>query len=170
MNKTRHFRRITLIIALIANLALFSLPAAAMTDMQGNTIKIENIVGKGKWTVFKVWASHCHVCHETIHYLKEFKQSYPDADVYSISVDGQRDPTDKAKAQGFIKRHDLQFPTLLSDFAEVSEIIYSAAGESLLGTPTMMVYNPQGELLAVQPGPVMAQDLIRFIKREEQNQ
>ena len=62
----------------------------------------------------------------------------------------------------------VNFPNLLSDAVEISGILYTAAGESLVGTPTMIVYNPQGELAAVQPGPVMAQDLIRFIQREEQ--
>lgn len=168
MTRTRHFRMITLIIALIANLALFSTPAIALTDMQGNATKIENIVGQGKWTVFKIWASDCHVCRETIHYLAEFKQAYPAADVYGISIDGQRHPAEKAKAQKFIKRFKVKFPNLLSDAVEISGILYTTAGESLVGTPTMIVYNPQGELAAVQPGPVMAQDLIRFIQREEQ--
>ena len=167
MNRTQYFKKITLIIALIANLALFSTTASALTDMQGNPQKIDNIVGKGKWTVFKIWASTCHVCQETVHYLSEFKQSYPDADVYGISLDGQRDQQGKAKAQAFIDRFNVDFPTLLSDYVEISGMLYTAAGESLIGTPTMMVYNPQGRLLAVQPGPVMAQDLIRFIKREE---
>lgn len=167
MEKTRHFRKITLIIALIANLALFSTSAHALTDMQGNTKQLGEIVGKGKWTVFKIWASNCHVCQKTIHYLSEFKQAYPAADVYGISVDGQRDPSDKAKAQAFIKRFKVNFPNLLSDWVEISGILYSTAGESLTGTPTLMVYNPQGKLVAVQPGAVMAQDLISFIQRQE---
>lgn len=167
MHRIRHFKMITLIMALIAHLALFSAPAQALTDMQGNTKQLEDIVGQGKWTVFKIWASDCHVCQQTIHYLSEFKAAYPAADVYGISVDGQRDAADKAKAQAFIDRFDVQFPTLLSDFIEISGILYTAAGESLRGTPTMLVYTPQGKLLAVQPGAVMAQDLIRFIQREE---
>ena len=74
MNRTQHFRRIALIIALITNLTLFSTTASALTDMQGNPQKIENIVGKGKWTVFKIWASTCHVCQETVHYLTDVTQ------------------------------------------------------------------------------------------------
>ena len=164
MNKTQHFKIIAFIITLISSMALFSTPAAALTDMQGNSLKLENIVVKGKWTVFKIWAADCHVCKETIHYLSEFRQAYPAADVYGISIDGEHG---KAKAELFIKRFDLKFPNLLAEVVEIDDHLYGSAGETLRGTPTMMVYTPKGKLLAVQPGPVMAQDLIRFIKREE---
>ncbi|MGB0846027.1 MAG: TlpA family protein disulfide reductase [Thiolinea sp.] len=165
MHKVQNFRMITLIIALIANITLFSTPVSALTDMQGNNKQIEKITGQGKWTIFKVWASDCHVCQQTIHYLTEFKKAYPAADVYGISVDGQ---PDKAKAQAFIKRFNLKFPNLLTDVVEIDDFLYRQAGETLMGTPTMIVYNPQGKLLAVQPGPVTAKDLISFIRREEQ--
>jgi hypothetical protein len=36
-----------------------------------------------------------------------------------------------------------------------------------MGTPTTMVFNPKGKLVAVQPGAVTAKELVGFIQREE---
>jgi len=137
-----------------------------MTDLKGNTVQLENVVGKGKWTVMKVWASDCHVCRQTIHYLSDFEVSFPEADVYGISIDGQEG---KAQAQAFVSQYGLKFPNLLSDLREINTYLNKAAGESLYGTPTMLVFNPQGKLIAVQPGPVTADELVAFIKKEQKS-
>jgi hypothetical protein len=33
----------------------------------------------------------------------------------------------------------------------------------------MLVFNPQGKLIAVQPGPVTADELVAFIKKEQKS-
>ena len=88
MNK-RLATQILSIITLLSAWLLITTPAIALTDLQGQPVKLENIVGKGKWTVMKIWASDCHVCRQTIHYLSDFEVSFPEATVYGISIDGQ---------------------------------------------------------------------------------
>ncbi|HMT92264.1 TlpA disulfide reductase family protein [uncultured Thiothrix sp.] len=154
------------IITLLCTWLLITSPATAMTDLQGQPVKLETIVGKGKWTVMKIWAADCHVCRQTIHYLTDFEVSFPEAAVYGISIDGQ---AGKAEAQAFVKQYNLDFPNLLSDLSEMNAYLNKTAGESLYGTPTMLVFNPQGKLIAVQPGPVTADELIAFIKKEQQS-
>jgi peroxiredoxin len=154
------------IITLLGAWLLITTPAIALTDLQGQPVKLENIVGKGKWTVMKIWASDCHVCRQTIHYLSDFEVSFPEATVYGISIDGQEG---KAQAQAFVKQYSLNFPNLLSDSSEINAYLNKAAGEDLYGTPTMLVFNPQGKLIAVQPGPVTADELVAFIKKEQKS-
>lgn len=154
------------IIALLCTWLLITAPANALTDLQGQPVKMENIVGKGKWTVMKVWASDCHICRQTIHYLSDFEVSFPEADVYGISIDGQ---AGKAEAQAFVKQYSLNFPNLLSELSEINTYLNKAAGENLYGTPTMLVFNPKGKLIAVQPGPVTADELTAFIKKESKS-
>lgn len=165
MNK-RLATQILSIITLLGAWLLITPAAIAMTDLQGQTIKLENMVGKGKWTVMKVWASDCHICRQTIHYLSDFEVSFPEADVYGISIDGQEG---KQAAQAFVKQNSLKFPNVLSDLNEMNAYLNQAAGESLYGTPTMLVFNPQGKLIAVQPGPVTADELTAFIKKEQKS-
>ncbi|MFZ1388533.1 MAG: TlpA disulfide reductase family protein [Thiolinea sp.] len=154
------------IITLLCTWLLITAPVNAMTDLQGHSVKMENIVGKGKWTVMKVWASDCHVCRQTIHYLSDFEVNSPNVDVYGISIDGQ---VGKAAAQAFVSQYSLKFPNLLSDLTEINTYLNKAAGEDLYGTPTMLVFNPQGKLIAVQPGPVTADELNAFIKKESKS-
>ncbi|CAA6824394.1 MAG: Peroxiredoxin [uncultured Thiotrichaceae bacterium] len=160
MHITKH------IIALITSLTLFvlSTSAIAMTDMNGTPAQLQSMVGKGKWTIAKVWAHDCHACHRSIHYLSQFKQRFPEADIFGISVDGQ---DGKQKALGFINRFKLTFPNLLSDAMELDNYLYAKVGETLVGTPTIIVYDPQGKIAAVQPGAVTPNDLIGFIKSKE---
>lgn len=165
MNK-RFNIQILSIMTLLSTWLLIGTPAHAMTDIQGQPVQIENLVGKGKWTVMKIWASDCHVCKQTIHYLSDFEVSFPEADVYGISIDGQEG---KAQAQAFVKQNSLKFPNLLSDLSEMNAYLNKAAGESLYGTPTMLVFNPKGKLIAVQPGPVTADELAAFIKKEQKS-
>ncbi len=161
---TKQTTLITLIITLLASLMLMATPAAAFTDMNGKPATIDSLVGKGKWSVFKIWSADCHVCRQTIHYLSDFEASYPAADVFGISIDGAQE---KQKAQAFIDDYNLSFPNLLGDSQEMSDFLYAKAKETLMGTPTTLVFNPKGKLVAVQPGAVTAKELVSFIQREE---
>lgn len=162
--KKRPYTSSPLIITLFSLLWLFATPVSAMTDMQGRPLHVNDLIGKGKWTVFEVWVSTCHICQKTIHYMNDFKTRFPAADVYGISLDGEER---KAQAQAFIQKHRLTFTNLITDGTRFDEFLYRSAGELLVGTPTLMVYNPQGKLAAVQPGVVTPQELINFIRKEE---
>lgn len=165
MNRTATLK--TSLIALLTIVLLSTAsPAAAITDMNGNTAQLQSLVGKGKWTVVKIWASDCHACRKTIQYMTQFKQRFPEAEVAGISVDGQ---AGRADAQQFIQQYNLTFPNLLSDATEISDYLYANAGDTLVGTPTIVVYNPKGKITAVQPGAVTPYDLIRFIRQQQAN-
>jgi len=148
---------------LLGSLVL-ALPAAAITDMNGQPVNLDNLTGQGKWTVFKIWASDCHVCNHTAHHMNDFDMSADNADIYGISLDGQGG---KHNAQRFINKHSVAVPTLLADVMEVDDLIYEEAKQSFIGTPTYMVYDPQGELKAVQAGAITSDQLIGFINKQE---
>jgi thiol-disulfide isomerase/thioredoxin len=156
--------KINVITTFFMALLLFTGPAAAITDMNGTPVQLQNVVGKGKWTVAKVWASDCPACRKTIHYLTQFEQRFPEAEVLGISVDGQQG---KQNAQQFINQLSLNFPNLLAEVMEVDDYLYKTVGETLVGTPTIIVYNPQGKIAAVQPGAVTPDELIGFIRQKQ---
>ena len=154
----------SLIITLLTSLMLLAAPARAFTDFNDKPVQIENLTGKGKWTIFKIWQAECGVCRKTIHYLSDFKKIYPQADIYGISIDGKYG---KPKALNFIRDYQLKFPNLLSDSTEMRAYLMAKAGDELMGTPTLMVFKPNGELAAIQPGAVTPAELVNFIRREE---
>lgn len=148
---------------LLLSLSLLSvaLPSHAMTTMAGKPVKMEQLVGKGRWTAIEIWASTCSICRQTIHHLIEIDQRLPTIDVFGISIDDQ---AGKAEAQRFIQQHKMRFPNFLSNAAEVDAYLVKHADETFLGTPTLLLFSPQGKLVAVQPGPVTATELKDFIK------
>lgn len=152
-----------LIIASLFSLMLFNLPAKALTDMDEKPVDIANLVGKGKWSVFEIWASDCRMCRATIQNTVDFEMSNPDVDVYGISVDGT---SGKANAEKFIDEQGLSFTNLLSSPSEVDHYLYTTAKQSFIGTPTFMIFDPQGQLRAVQPGAVSEEALTDFIKQQ----
>ena len=145
-----------------------SLTAQAMTDLQGKPVELLEYVGKGKWTIFEIWASDCPYCPDAILYMRDFKHRYPQADLYGISLDGDNGYTrGRQAAQRFIQKHRVNFPTLMSDTVELDKFLLDQGEEALIGTPALIIYNPKGELVGVESGAIIAQDVIDFIQNKQ---
>jgi thioredoxin-related protein len=151
------------VIATSISLALlaWSGSAAAVTDLQGKDIAIKSLVGKGRWTVFELWSSECHMCKKSIESTNQFHTANPQVKMYGIALDG---PGREEAVQEFIDQHNIAYPTLISDAVEMDTFLYKTAHESFIGTPTLLVFDPKGELVAVQPGAVSPTELSNFIK------
>ena len=140
--------------------------AAAVTDLQGKDIAIKSLVGKGDWTVFELWSSDCRMCKKSIESTNQFHAANPQVKMYGIALDG---PGREEAVQEFIDQHNIVYPTLISDAVEMDTFLYKTARESFIGTPTLLVFNPKGELVAVQPGTVTPTELSNFIKEHDQS-
>lgn len=153
---------------LALGLLIISTHLQAFTDLQGKPIQLLDHAGKGKWTVFEVWSSDCPYCPDGVFYMKDFKARYPQADLYGISLDGDSgQTTGRQLAQGFIKKHQINFPTLMSSTLELDHFLTKQGESALIGTPALIIYNPQGELKGVESGAIIAQDVIDFIQSEQ---
>lgn len=147
---------------------LFSQQAAfALSDMQGNQKRFADMLSKDKWTVFEVWASDCPACPDAVFYMKNLKKRYSHkVKLIGVSVDGDHGAAGKSMAAAFMKKHQLTFPTLLSRTVEVDNFLYGFE-EDLYGTPSVLIFNPKGELRGIEVGAIISQDVINFIEQEE---
>lgn len=136
-------------------LSISSLSAAAgpLYDLQGEPGSIDSFSGEGKWLVVMLWASDCHVCNMEAHQYVDFHfvHSDTDATVLGISLDGM---ANKVAAEGFIKKHKINFPNLIGEPEEVANLFTSLTGVAWRGTPTFLIYSPQGKLMIQQIGAV----------------
>lgn len=149
-------------------LLLLSLPVIAsekFDDFHGNQKSIADYTGNGKWLVIMIWASDCHICNQEAHQYIKFHQQHvgKDAQVLGISLDGN---AKKADAQEFIKRHQVNFPSLIGEPQKVASMYQELTGDTWIGTPSFMVYTPRGELLGAQAGAVPVSVIESFIERE----
>lgn len=150
----------------LCTLFCISMPAAALSDMQGKPKKFSDFIGKGKWTVFEVWSSQCPACPDAVFYMNNLKNRYKKANLIGISVNGDYGQEGPKMAEQFIKQHKITFPTLYSSTEEVDAFL-NEHYEALFGTPSVLFFNPKGELKNIEVGAIISQDVIDFIEQEE---
>lgn len=152
---------------------VLGLPVAAgsgpLQDLQGNTRSLSEFTGGGKWTVVMIWASDCLICNAEMHQYVDFHTFHQekDARVLGISMDGQ-EKKDEAKA--FIERHAVNFPTLIGEPEEVAALYIELSGRPWRGTPTFLIYGPNGELRAQQVGAVPPKLIEDYMARNSADQ
>lgn len=134
-------------------------------DFNGNQKSVADYTGNGKWLVVMLWASDCHVCNQEAHQYVDFHKQHKskDAQVLGISLDGK---TKKNDAKEFLKRHKINFPSLIGEPENVASMYQELTGGTWVGTPSFMVYTPSGELLGAQAGAVPVSVIESFIERE----
>lgn len=134
-------------------------------DFTGKQHQLTEYTGKGKWTIVMIWGHDCHVCNDEAHQYVAFhnKHKNKDAIVVGLSLDGKKI---QKKAEAFVKRHKVNFDTLIGEYDEVAGIYEDLTGVQFSGTPTFLIYNPKGELKAQQAGAVPAELIEQFIEKE----
>ncbi len=129
-----------------------------ITDGQKDDIK--NHIGKGKWTVLEVWTSDCPQCRSHMPEMVKFDGKLENARLLSVSLDGLRGIQN---AKDFVSEFKIKFPTIISNPIEMNVWMQENLGESLIGTPTFILFDPEGKLVAAQPGIVATSSLEKFI-------
>ena len=134
------------------------------TDFADQPRTIESFAGDGKWLVVMIWAHDCHVCNIEAESYAHFHETHKDKDarMLGISMDGQ---AKRAEAEAFIERHDLPFPNLIGDPGATMRHFMQVTGTSFRGTPTILLYDPDGTLTAAQAGAVPPESIEKFIAR-----
>lgn len=142
-------------------LMMLSTSTFAFTDMNGKKDSIANHIGKNnKWTILEVWESNCPACRMHMPDMVKFDGKLSNARILGVSLDGQEGID---AAETFIDEFDVKFPTLLTNFVEMNIWMQQSIGESLVGTPTFILFDPEGKLVAAQPGIVSTASLEKFI-------
>ena len=152
---------LTLSVALMFSVAA---EAVQLKDFDDNNRSLDDYTGDGKWLVVMIWASDCHICNQEVSSYVDFHTGHKgkDATVLGISMDGAGG---KGAALGFIERHAVNYPNLIGEPAEVASLFTSLTGMRLQGTPTFLIYSPDGKLSAQQAGAVPTSLIEQHIQR-----
>ena len=143
---------------LFASFTFFTINASAMTDMSGKPSTVSSYVGKGNWLIVEAWHSECGTCKKTMPELVKSKGTFPNAKLIGVSLDGN-----KSKAQRFIDRFKVNFPTILTNRVEFDKYVRKVAKKSMVGAPTYLIFSPKGELKAMQSGNISPADIKNYI-------
>jgi alkyl hydroperoxide reductase subunit AhpC len=150
---------------------LFGLTAAVSAspgvfkDFEGQPRSIDDYTGDGRWLMVMIWVHDCHVCNMEIEAYAQFhiEHQQNDANVLGLSMDGE---ANKADALAFIERHDVPFPSLIGELRDVAAHFQALTGTAFRGTPSILLYDPQGELRAAQGGAVPVTAIEAFIAQQ----
>lgn len=136
-------------------------PNIALSDLDGKPRNVNEFIGRGQWVVVALWAHDCSVCAREIHEAADFHRAHAadgTARVLGVSIDGR---AQRQQAQAFARTHKLPFVNLL---AEPDRAVLLAFGAGrFVGTPTYYIYNPAGEIVGENIGPVTRAELESFI-------
>ena len=112
------------------------------------------------------WSVTCEICAAEAPALSALNKARqePGVDLLGVSIDGA---TLRSEVARWMKRHEMDFPTLLGELPEIAAYYQMATRERFRGTPTFMVFNPAGQLVGLNLGPVRIHQLQNFIARKE---
>lgn len=132
--------------------------------LDGTSTSVESYLAQGQWVVVMLWAHDCHICNQEVEQYAQFHDAHADklATVLGISIDGLEQRTE---AQQFVSRHDVPFPNLIAETEVVMAWYQRQAGTRFLGTPTLLIYGPDGTLKAAQAGAVPSDVIEEFIAK-----
>ena len=136
--------------------------AFELDDFTGKKVNLEDKIGQGKWTLVMFWAHDCSLCRAESPAISEFFDRRKDVDVIGISIDGE---ANKALSKAFLAEVNPSFPSYLSELPLVAVNYKVLTQEDFRGTPTFLLFNPEGDLLGNNPGPMSTEALERFIER-----
>lgn len=131
----------------------------------GDIVDLDTMIGQGKWTLVMIWHTNCHICHEQKPKISVFHDQHKDIDahVVGIALDG---PDRMGAVKAYIEKNKPTFPNYVGDIAIVASHYLSMTEESLRGTPTYLLFNPEGELLGNNPGPLSVDAIESFMARK----
>ena len=164
--------------SLIPYAILISLPlllATASNVIASDWTEVRTLEGKfttlsqhfeeDKWTLVMLWTTDCGICQREYPVISEFHDKHKDerAKVIGVSLDGY---SELEKITEHINEMPMTFDNLIGEITVVAFNYQNATEEPLRGTPTFLMFNPNGQLVGHNPGPVKPEALERFISRE----
>jgi peroxiredoxin len=156
-----------LIFALLCSLMATGAATASsdtFRDFDGQARSISDYTGDGRWLMVMIWRHDCHVCNMEVEAYAHFhlERHEDDAHVLGLSLDGDGK---KAAAFDFIARHDVPFPNLIGELSDVARYFQGVAGSPFYGTPSILLFDPEGTPRAAHAGAVPVSAIEAFIAR-----
>lgn len=140
------------------------IPILDSKSLDGANKDLNAFVGKGKWTLVMFWATDCGICMRQKPVISEFhnKHKNGDAQVVGVAIDGYEE-IDAINA--YVAEHKPSFPTLVAELPILSMNYQIATEEQFRGTPTYWMFDPKGDLVGNNPGPVRIEALESFMAK-----
>lgn len=152
-----------ILFAAITGFARASVAEQGLYSPDGASTTLDAHLVGGDWMVVMLWATNCSICVTEFPKFSRLHEEGHGRRVLGIALDGANNG---AAVDAFYARTGAKFPTLLADLSVYRGSYRTITGEELKGTPTFMLYNPEGRLVGLNLGPMRVEALERFIDRK----
>jgi peroxiredoxin len=140
-------------------------PSIPLQDLDGRARNVNEFIGHAKWTIVVTWSHDCRICDLEIHEMAALHAAHHDKDaqVLGITLDGAEH---LKEARAFVKRHNLPFVNLITEPSQ--EVMMKFGAGKFVGTPTYYIYDPKGEIVGQNIGPLTRTEVEEFIASFDQ--
>lgn len=123
-------------------------PQPELTELAtGSEASLEDY--RGKWVLLNFWSSWCEPCREESPDLQAFQKAHPDVAVVGVNLEDA-----SADATAFVGELGLTYPQLRAADSRALRESYGSVAR-----PENFLIDPEGEIAAIQRGPVDADTL-----------
>jgi thiol-disulfide isomerase/thioredoxin len=156
------------VLALVVVLGLIGTDAAARASdlevrtLDGETVPLSVYFEPGKWTMVMMWTTYCGICRSQYPAVSAFHDKHKDTDakVVGISLDGY---AEVAKVRDYITSKPMTFISAIAEVDAIRAAYKALTEDAFTGTPTYLMFDPDGALVATVPGTITIEDVERFI-------
>ncbi len=155
------------ILALLC-LAFCSIDAGARASdievrtLDGESTPLSAYFEPGKWTMFMMWTTYCGICRAQYPIVSAFHDKHKDIDakVVGISLDGFAEVD---KVRRYVADKPMTFVSTIAEVEAISKAYKAITREAFSGTPTYLLFDAHGALIAHVPGELTMADVEQFI-------
>jgi peroxiredoxin len=157
------------VLALAGGAALAEAPPGKFEDLAGKPAAVADYFSPDRWLVLMIWAADCHVCNMEVESYAMLHEAQKDKRLrlLGLSIDGAANVAD---ARDFVKRHDVPFPNLIGDAMTVGQYYTEVSGRGFMGTPSFVIFRPDGTPAASQAGAVPGDVIVEYIESQSTTQ
>ena len=164
MNEIRFNLTVVVCTALLVFSPVRSFGQQTFSDFEGQSATIEQFFDGEHWLVVVVWSFMCPICQKELPAYADLadRQQSGRFTVIGLSIDGH---VGFGEAWALLEELGSDFESLIGEADEVAEFYLSHSRQQFQGTPSIMIFNPSGILVAFQAGPVPVDSIEAFISQ-----
>ena len=119
--------------------------------LSGETVPLSSYFDPGKWTMVMMWTTYCGTCSSQNPSVSAFHDKHKniDAKVIGMSLDGF---AEVEKVRAYIQSKPMTFDSSIIEVDALQTAYKALTEEAFTGTPTYLMFNPKGDLIAHVPG------------------